>query len=97
MSVRVQVILGNKEASRFKSQAKKESKSLSAWLGEAGRKMLEENQKRNSLTDPESLEAFFEECNARETGRGPDWEDQKELILDIMTFDRNLNAAFKNR
>lgn len=82
MSVRVQVILDDKEAARFKSQAKRESKSLSAWLGEAGRKILEENQKRNSLTDPQSLESFFEECNSRETGREPDWEDQKELILE---------------
>ncbi len=82
MSVRVQVILDDKEAARFKSQAKRESKSLSAWLGEAGRKMLEENLKRNSLTDPQSLESFFEECNLRENGREPDWVDQKELILE---------------
>ena len=82
MSVRVQVILDDKEAARFKSQAKRASKSLSAWLGEAGRKMLEENQKGNSLTDPQSLESFFEECISRETGREPDWEDQKELILE---------------
>ena len=36
MSVRVQVILNEDEATRFKSQARKESKSLSAWLREAG-------------------------------------------------------------
>ena len=82
MSVRVQVILDDIEAARFKSQAKKESKSLSAWLGEAGRKMLEENQKRNALTDPQALESFFEDCNSRETGREPDWDDHKELILE---------------
>ena len=43
MSVRVQVILNEEEAARFKAQAGKESKSLSAWLREAGQKMLEMN------------------------------------------------------
>jgi len=35
MSLRVQVILEETEAEKFRSQAKKESKSLSAWLREA--------------------------------------------------------------
>ena len=82
MSARVQVILDDKDAARFKTQAKRESKSLSAWLGEAGRKMLEENENRNSLTDPQSLKSFFKDCNDRETGKEPEWEEQKELILE---------------
>jgi hypothetical protein len=90
MSIRVQVILDDEDATRFKSQAKRESKSLSAWLREAGRKMLEENQNRNSLTDPQSLRLFFEECNAREKGKEPDWEEQKELILEGYTAGRRL-------
>ena len=44
MSVRVQVMLEEDEAARFRSQSMKESKSLSAWLRDAGRKMLETDQ-----------------------------------------------------
>ena len=82
MSVRVQVILKEDEAARFKSQAMKESKSLSAWLRDAGNKMLDIECSRQSLTDPDSLKKFFQECNQREQGMEPDWEDHKRLILE---------------
>ena len=82
MSVRVQVILKEDEAARFKSQAMKESKSLSAWLRDAGNKMLDIEHSRQSLTDPDSLKKFFQECNQREQGVEPDWEDHKRLILE---------------
>ncbi len=81
MSVRIQVILDEEEAIRFKAQAMQESKSLSAWLRDAGRKMIEKNRRRR-LTDPDSLRQFFQECNAGENGREPDWEDHKKLIMD---------------
>jgi len=82
MSVRVQVILDEEEATRFKSQAIKESKSLSAWLREAGKKMLEINRQQQRLTDPDSLKRFFRKCDERENGVEPDWEAHKRLILD---------------
>jgi len=82
MSVRVQVILDEEEVSRFKSQAMKESKSLSAWLRDAGKKMIEINRQQRRLTDPDSLNRFFRECDERENGVEPDWEDHKRLILD---------------
>ena len=82
MSVRVQVILDEEEATRFKSQAMKESKSLSAWLRDAGKKMIEINQQQQRLTDPDSLKRFFQKCDEREDGKEPDWEDHKRLILD---------------
>ena len=82
MSVRVQVIIEEGEAARFKSQAHKESKSLSAWLREAGGKMLEMNQREQPLTDPGALKIFFQECNEREQGNEPDWESHKRLILE---------------
>ena len=82
MSVRVQVILNEEEAARFKAQAGKESKSLSAWLREAGQKMLEMNQKRHPLTDPDSLKTFFQICNRKEQGDEPEWEAHKKLILE---------------
>ena len=82
MSVRVQVILDEEEVTRFKSQAMKESKSLSAWLRDAGKNMIEINRQQQRLTDPDSLNRFFRKCNERENGVEPDWEDHKRLILD---------------
>lgn len=82
MSVRIQVILKEDEAARFKSQVMKESKSLSAWLRDAGNKMLDIEHSRQSLTDPDSLKKFFQECSEREQGVEPDWEDHKRLILE---------------
>ena len=82
MSVRGQVILKEEEATRFKSQALKESKSLSAWLRDAGNKMIEVSREQRRLTDPESLKRFFQKCNQLESGIEPDWEDHKRLILD---------------
>ena len=81
MSVRVQVILDEEEVTRFKSQAMKESKSLSAWLRDAGKNMIESRQQQR-LTDQDSLNRFFRKCNERENGVEPDWEDHKRLILD---------------
>jgi hypothetical protein len=84
MSVRVQVVLNEQEAARFKSQAQKESKSMSAWLRDAGRKMLETNKQWQSLTDATSLKDFFQKCTERERGKEPDWEEYKKLVLEGM-------------
>jgi len=81
MSMRVQVILDEKEALRFRFQARKESKSLSAWLREAGRKMMEMNGQNQSLSDPAALKDFFKRCQEREMGQEPDWENHKKSIL----------------
>lgn len=84
MSVRVQVILKEDEAARFRSQAMKESKSLSAWLRDAGKKMLETDQQRQPLTDQSALKSFFRKCSEREKGTEPDWEEHKRLLLEGM-------------
>jgi hypothetical protein len=81
MSFRVQVILDKEDVALFKSQAMKESKSLSAWLRDAGKKMIEINRQNQRLTDPDSLNRFFRKCNEKENGVEPDWEDHKRLIL----------------
>jgi hypothetical protein len=80
MSVRIQVILDQKEVTKFKSQALKESKSLSAWLRDAGKKILELNDRTKPLTDPSSLKSFFNRC--KEKGQEPEWEDLKKVILE---------------
>ena len=82
MSVRVQVVLGEKEAARFRSQARRESKSLSEWLRDAGTKMLESGRQVAPLSDPDSLAAFFRQCDEREQAREPEWQEHKRLILE---------------
>jgi len=80
MSLRVQVILEERDALKFRSQALKESKSLSAWLRDAGKKMLE-TKKTAPLADSESLKLFFKRCREHEKGREPEWEEHKQNIL----------------
>ena len=82
MSVRVQVILDEEEAGQFRSQAKRESKSLSAWLRDAGKEALKTNRSGQLLTDPDSLQRFFQECDRGEQEREPDWEEHKRLIIE---------------
>lgn len=80
MTVRIQVIVDEEEAARFKSAALRESKSMSAWLRDAGRNQLAD-RKRRPLDTPAELKKFFTERNKKERGREPDWEEQKTLIL----------------
>ena len=82
MSLRVKVILDEEEAARFRMQAQKESKSLSAWLRDAGRQMLKLAHQHQPLTNPESLKQFFQQCAGMEEGTEPDWEEQKRIILE---------------
>lgn len=82
MARRVQVILGDNEVAQFRAQARRESKSLSAWFREAARERL--NRARASsgrLADPHALETFFQACRDRESGREPDWDQHERLIL----------------
>lgn len=82
MSTRVQVILDEKEAIRFRRQAEKESISLSAWLREAGRTRLRMSQPTRLLKDPGNLLSFFEQCDRfdeTETEE-PDWAEHKKVI-----------------
>ncbi len=81
MSVRIQVILDEKEAAKFRQQAQKESISLSRWLREAGEKKLEAERQKRSLKDLDRLKEFFRECDGRDqNGKEPDWNEHKELI-----------------
>lgn len=82
MSVKIQVILDEEEAARFKAQAGKESKSLSSWLRDAGKTVLQMSAKKKPLNTAAELKKFFQESNRREKGEEPDWEDQKKLILE---------------
>lgn len=83
MSVRIQIILNEEDATKFKSEAMKESKSLSSWLRDAGRGALE-RKKGGPMADPEDLRAFFEKRAEKEQGKEPDWDEHKRLITQGM-------------
>lgn len=80
MAIRIQVVVDEEEAARFKSAALRDSKSLSAWLRDAGRDRLAVRRKR-ALDTPAELKKFFRERSRKEQGKEPDWEEQKKLIL----------------
>jgi hypothetical protein len=82
MSVRIQVIINEEELARFKQQAKRNSKSLSAWMRDAANKALQQEEKQKELTSPSELEKFFQECKYSESGNEPDWNEHKRLILE---------------
>ena len=84
MSVRVQVILDEEEAAKFKSQAVKESNSLSAWLRDAGRKMLQASQKRQTLTDRVFLKDFLN--YATKEKRALSWIERNKKALSWKAF-----------
>lgn len=81
MSVRVQVILDEGEASRFRSRARKEAKSMSAWLRDAGRAALAAEDRRRLLDDKDALRDFFEACDRREGADAePEWDEHKQVL-----------------
>ncbi len=80
MAVKVQVILDERERDLFQRQAALDGMSLSGWLREAGRDRLERGREGGRLRSAEDLDAFFRECDARETGEEPDWEEQRRVI-----------------
>jgi hypothetical protein len=82
MSVKIQVVLDEEYAGSFKKQAMKESKSLSGWLREAGKKMLADQRSHRRLSNLKNLSEFFSAINKSRKGVEPGWEEHKRLILD---------------
>lgn len=81
MSTRIQVIFTQQELLEFRSKAKAESKSLSAWLREAARYYLKQQQEKSSLKSSQALKSFFRECDKYEKGSEDDWDTIKKNIL----------------
>jgi hypothetical protein len=78
--VRVQVLMSAEERERFRRMAREEGLSLSAWLRRAGLERLEAAGTRRRLDEPARLDAFFRECDAREPGTEPDWENHLRVM-----------------
>lgn len=80
MRTRIHLILEEAEKERYRRQAEAEGKSLAAWLREAAREKLASGEERTGLDTVEELDAFFAECDRRETRPEADWEDHRRVI-----------------
>ncbi len=79
MASRIQVVVDDEEKERFRRQAAREGKSLSAWLREAARSWLARHAAPR-LDTVEELQSFFDACDERETHPEPDWTEHRRMI-----------------
>lgn len=79
MTTRIHLVVDEADKERFRRQAAREGKSLSAWLREAARERLRRGEEP-ALDTPEALEAFFAACDERESGTEPDWDEHEAAI-----------------
>lgn len=80
MSERIHIVVDAAEKERFRRQAAREGKTLSEWLREAAAEKAAAAREDRALDTVEALTSFFEECDARESGREPDWEEHRRVI-----------------
>ena len=79
MTSRIHIVVDEEDKERFRRQAEREGKSLSAWLREAARARLSE-RRASALDTAEELRAFFEACDDREAVPEPDWEEHRRVV-----------------
>jgi hypothetical protein len=80
MTERIHIVLGRTEKERFRRLAEREGKSLSEWLRDVARARADAEEARARLDTVEQLEGFFADCDGREQGREPDWDDHLRVI-----------------
>lgn len=80
MTTRIHIVLDEAEKARYRSQADREGKSLGAWPREAAAEKLAAARSVRRLRTVGDLEAFFAECDDRETRPEPDWREHGRVI-----------------
>ncbi len=80
MAERIHLVLDGAEKERYRQLAVRAGQSLSEWLREAAQEKAAAAGAAPALDSAEALGSFFAACDAREPGREPDWEVQRELI-----------------
>lgn len=80
MTERIHLILDAAEKERFRRLAVREGKTLSAWVRDAARDRAASSEARGGPDTEEELRRFFEACDARESGREPNWEEHERVI-----------------
>lgn len=83
---RIHLVVREDEKERYRKSAERSGLTLSEWLREAAREKLVSEASEKRIETLEELEAFFEECDARPDGEGPepDWEEHKRRIEESM-------------
>ncbi len=77
---RIHFVVKEPDKVRYQNQARRENKSLGAWLREAAEEKLAATSRSGRFT-LNDLRRFTIECDAREKGyREPDWEEHKRTI-----------------
>jgi hypothetical protein len=77
---RLHIVVEAADKERFREIAGREGKTLSEWVRDAAREKAAASDEGRQLGSTDALEAFFAECDARETGREPDWESHRGVI-----------------
>jgi len=77
---RIHFVVKEPDKARYQNQARREQKSLGAWLREAAEEKLAAATRSGRFT-LDDLQRFHAECDAREKGsREPDWAEHKRAI-----------------
>ena len=79
MTSRIHLVLAEEEKALLERAARREGKSLSAWLREAAREKLEDSGPP-SLSTVRELEDFFAGCDRGEEGQEPDWPAHRAVM-----------------
>jgi hypothetical protein len=77
---RLQVLVSAEEKETFREIARREGVSLSAWFRQAGLARLAEGGRRRRIDTIADLLEFFGECDEREVGEEPSWEEHRRVI-----------------
>ncbi|MCP3980047.1 MAG: antitoxin [bacterium] len=80
MSRRIQVVVDEHEAERFRRQAAVEGMTLSGWLRKLARDRIDAAGHYGGLRSMDDLRGFWKVCDAAETGREPDWDEHLDVI-----------------
>jgi hypothetical protein len=82
MTDRLHLVVREDEKERFRASADRAGLSLSEWVREATREKLARESRGKRLDTVEDLRSFFDECDARHRGEGPEphWEHHKKVI-----------------
>lgn len=84
MKDRIHLVVREDEKERYRRSAERAGMSLSEWLRDAAREKLAIEARETRIESPEELDAFFAECDAKETEPEPDWEEQERRIEESM-------------
>lgn len=90
MTVRIHLVIDERERDAFRSRATASGLTLSEWLREAARERLERDQPIEIKTVAD-LDRFFAERGAIESGTEPEWEQHLQVI------DRSRSAGTEAR